>query len=92
MASLTNLETNKTFFIACDCRNEILMIEYDHEYSMAELAIYEHYAGFRYKLSLWQRIKYCWQVLINKKPYTDQISLNKNQLIDLKSFLLSLDL
>lgn len=92
MGSNTNLTTNKTLFIPCDCSSEILMIEYDHEYKTADLAIYQTETAFREKMSLWQRLRYCWQVLWNKKPYNDQIVLNDKQLHDLKIFLSGLDL
>lgn len=92
MGSVTNLKENKTLFISCDCRNEILMIEYDHEIRMADFAIYEHYVGYKNKLSLWQRLRYCWRVLLHKKPYADQMMLTNTQLQDLKEFLYSLDL
>jgi hypothetical protein len=92
MGSVTKLKENKTFFIPCDCRSEILLIEYDHEIQMADFAIYEHQTAHKSKMSLWQRFRYCWQVLVNKKPYADAIMLNNKQLIDLKNFLDRLDL
>lgn len=92
MGSVTNLKENKTLFIMCDCRSEILVIEYDHEYNMADLAIYQTDAAFRAKMSLWQRLRYCWQVLWHKKPYADEIMMDNKQLLELKLFLSSLDL
>jgi hypothetical protein len=90
MGSVTKLQENKTLFIPCDCRSEILLIEYDHEMKMADFAIYE--TNISNKMSLWQRLEYCWQILVKKKPYADAIILNNKQLIDLKIFLDSLDL
>lgn len=87
MGSVTNLKENKTLFIPCECKSEILSIEYDHEIELADLAMYEHYVSYTNKLSLWQRIRYCYRVLFHKKPYADQMVLNKNQLKDLKKFL-----
>lgn len=92
MGNITNLKENKTLFIPCDCSSEILWIEYDHEIKMADLAIYEHKTIFNKKMSLWQRLRYCWQVLVHKKPYADQMMLNNKQLIDLKNFINSIDL
>jgi hypothetical protein len=92
MGSITNLKENKTLFIPCGCKNEILVIEYDHEWKIADLAIYESYVGYKHKLSIWQRLRYCYQVLVNKKPYADQITLDNKQICSLKKFLLSLDL
>jgi hypothetical protein len=68
------------------------VIEFDHEIEAADLAIYEKSIGYKHKLSLWQRLRYCYQILINKKPYADQIMLSKKQLKDLMVFLKDLDL
>lgn len=92
MGSVTNLNENKTLFIPCGCRSEILMIEYDHHFKMADFAIYETDASFRAKMSLWQRLRYCWRVLSYKKPYADEIMLDHKQMLELKQFLSSLDL
>ena len=92
MGSVTNLSEDRTLFIPCDCRSEILMIEYDHHLKMADLAIYETDAAYRAKMSLWQRLRYCWRVLWHKKPYADEIMLDHKQLKELKQFLSSLDL
>ena len=92
MGSITNLKENKTLFIPCSCKSEILVIEYDHEWDIADLAIFEHYTNYSNRMSLWQRLRYCYQVLINKKPYADQMILDNNQLKDLKKFLNGLTL
>jgi hypothetical protein len=92
VGNVTNLKTNKTLFVPCDCRSEILFIEYDHEIKIADLSIYETPVSHKHKMSLWQRLRYCYQVLIKKKPYADQITLNSKQLLELKSFLSALEL
>lgn len=92
MTSITNLDTNKTFFVPCDCGSEVLMIEYDHETRTAEFAIFETRYAYRYKMSLWQRLRYIWQVLVHKRPYADQTILGRHELANLKSFLSTLDL
>jgi hypothetical protein len=92
MGNITDLKENKTLFVPCDCRSEILMIEYDHHLRMADLAMYETFASYQHKMSLWQRLRYCWQVLWKKKPYADYMVLHHKQLKELKQFLSSLDL
>ena len=92
MGSRTDLKENKTLFVPCDCRSEILWIEYDHDMQMADLAIYEAGMSFKNKMSLWQRLRYCWRVLWHKKPYADEMILDNKQLLDLKNFILSLDI
>ncbi len=92
MGSVTNLKENKTLFIPCCCKSEILTIEYDHEIEMADLAIYESKASYSHKMSLWQRLRYAFQVLVHQKPYADQIMLDKSQLRDLQNFLAQLSL
>jgi hypothetical protein len=92
MGNITNLKENKTVFIPCSCRSEILVIEYDHDIDIADLAIFENYTNYSHKMSLWQRLRYCYQVLIHKKPYADQMVLDRRQLKELKQFLSGLDL
>lgn len=92
MGSVTNLKENKTLFIPCSCKSEILVIEYDHEWNIGDLAIFENYTNYSNKMSLWQRLRYCFQVLVYKKPYADQMVLDKRQLKDLKEFLNELSL
>jgi hypothetical protein len=83
---------NKTLFIPCSCKSEILVIEYDHEIQLADLAIFEHYTNYSHKMSLWQRLRYCYKVLFETKPYADQMVLDNKQLKDLQKFLNELNL
>lgn len=92
MESIKKPIENKSLFIQCGCRNEIFVIEYDPEIQVADLAIYESFAGHRDKMSLWKRLRYCWQVLWHKKPYNDYMVLENKQLKELKDFLDSLSL
>ena len=92
MGSITNLSENKSLFIPCSCKSEILVIEYDHEIQLADLAIFENYTNYSHKMSLWQRLRYCLRVLVHKKPYADQMVLDNKQLKDLQKFLSSLNL
>lgn len=85
MASLTNLKTNKTLFILCSCGSEVLYIDYDHELNLADLAIFTSFYG--HKMSLWQKLRYCYHILFYNKPYCDQIVLNNIQLKELKDFI-----
>lgn len=92
MGSITNLKENKTLFIPCSCKSEVLVVEYDHEIDIADLAIFENYTNYSNKMSLWQRLRYCYKVLFEKKPYADQMVLDKKQLKDLQKFLSGLSL
>jgi hypothetical protein len=92
MANEVGLRENKTLFIQCDCRSEILTIEYDYVLDITELAMYEHHMSFKHKMSLWQRLRYCWQVLWHKKPYADQMVLDRKQLQKLLNFLQDISL
>ena len=92
MGSVTNLKENKSLFIPCSCKSEILVIEYDHEIQLADLAIFEHYTNYSHKMSLWQRLRYCYKVLFERKPYADQMVLDNKQLKDLQKFLNGLTL
>ena len=87
MGSSTKFSQDKTTscFILCDCKSEVLVIEYDHQYKIAELAIFAHHAS-AYRMSFWQKMRYIWQVLVYSKPYSDQMILNTKQIKDLKQF------
>lgn len=90
--NIIKFDKNKTTFILCDCRSEILFIEYDDQIRLADFAIYENFTSHLNKMSFWQKIRYIWQIIWNHKPYGDQIVLNKDQLKQLKTFLDSLNL
>lgn len=92
VGSITNLSENKSLFIPCSCKSEVLVIEYDHEIQLADLAIFENYTNYSHKMSLWQRLRYSFQVLVYRKPYADQMVLDNKQLKDLQKFLSSLNL
>lgn len=90
MASISDLKQKKTLFTMCSCMGELLVIEYDEEFDIADLSIYQQRNSFLHIQSFWQKMRYCWQILWNSKPYTDQMQLSKEQLIELKQFIESL--
>lgn len=85
--SMVKFEKNKTSFILCDCKSEVLVLEYDNEYDLMELSIYENLSSYSHKMSFWQRLRYVYRVLTKGRPYSDQIMLNQEQIKDLYSFL-----
>lgn len=87
MGYITNFTENKILFTLCDCKSEILVIEYDSEFEIADLAIYETGCSYRNKIRLWQKLRYCWRVIVGNKPFADQIMLTKKQIRELKDFL-----
>jgi len=92
MGSITNLKTNKTVFIPCECQNEVLYIEYDHQLGLADLCLYQNHNSIIIKNSWFSKIRYILKIISTGTIYTDQIVLQKKQLKDLKNFLVSLDL
>lgn len=90
MGHTTNSAENTVLFTLCDCKSEILVIEYDAEIKMADLAIYEVGYSFRNKMSLWQKIRYCWRVIMNNRPFGDQIVVTQAQIKEIKEFLSTL--
>ena len=90
--NMVNPKENKKLFIQCDCGSEILAIEYDFEIKMADFAIFQTDAALKNKHSLWQRLRYCWQVLANKTPYSDQMMIDNKHLLDIKQFISELNL
>lgn len=80
-------EINNIHFELCGCKSEVLVLEYDKEIGLMDLAIYEHSVSFRNKMSWYQKCRYIWQVIRYNRPFNDQIVLDKNQLKNLKTFL-----
>lgn len=78
---------NNIHFELCGCKSEVLVLEYDHEIELMDLAIYEHSVSFRNKMSWFQKLRYIWQVIRYNKPFNDQIILDKTQIQKLKQFL-----
>lgn len=87
MPSVTNINNNKTLFVPCDCRNEVLLIEYDHELKIADCAIFYSQNSANNQKSWLQKIRYIWKIIKDGIPYKDQIILTEKQLKEIKSFL-----
>jgi hypothetical protein len=85
--NMVRFEKNKTTFILCDCRSEVLVLDHDFEYELTELSIYENMSSYGHKMSFWQKLRYIYQVLVHNRPYSDQIILNKEQLKTVGSFI-----
>ena len=88
--SMVKFEKNKTSFMLCDCKSEVLVLEYDDEYDLMELSIYETLSSYSHKMSFWQKLRYIYQVLVKSRPYSDQIVLNKDQIKHITNFLTSI--
>jgi hypothetical protein len=84
-------EKNKTTFILCDCRSEVLVLDHDSEYELTELSIYENMSSYGHKMSFWQKLRYIYQVLVHNRPYSDQIILSKEQIKHMIDFLTSIE-
>jgi hypothetical protein len=89
--NMIKFEKNKTSFILCDCKSEVLVLEYDDEYDLMEMSIYENLSSYSHKMSFWQKLRYIYQVLVKSRPYSDQMILNKEQIKHMANFLTSID-
>ena len=78
---------HRTIFIRCGCQSEMLVLDYDGEVDMIDLSMYEIDVSYKYRMSLWQKIRYIYQVIKYGQPYTDQIVLNRQQIDELKTFI-----
>lgn len=78
---------NNIHFELCGCKSEVLVLEYDAQIDLMDLAIYEHNVSTRNKMNWFQKLRYIWQVCRYNTPYNDQIVLEKDQIKRLKQFL-----
>lgn len=83
----TKYDKNKvsTIFSLCNCQSEVIVIQYDHEYEIADVCIYGTYNHYRF--SIWQKIRYIYHIIFFGYPYRDQTILDKKQLKEMKKFL-----
>lgn len=88
MGNVTKFQDqSRITFVLCDCRSEVLVIDYDSDCQIADFSMYENFASYSNKMSLWQKIRYMYKVIFTGSPYADQIILNKKQLKEIKDFL-----
>ena len=63
-------------FILCDCKTEGILLSEDEEVNLMYLSFFQY--GYNpTKMSLYLKLRYCWQVLSKGKPFNDNIILNK---------------
>ena len=76
----------KTAFIRCECQGEGMSVDY---YSDEELYYISYWSiGLdNKKLTWWNRLRHCWQVLIKGKAFNDQLILNQKAADELAGFL-----
>ena len=86
-ANLIKFRKNKTEFVLCDCGNEILVIEYDEEFQLADIAIFQTKTSFEASKSWYQKLRYCYNVLMGNDTFKDQMVLTKDQLVQIKNFI-----
>lgn len=67
----------KATFIKCSCSSESLCLEKDEEEDLLYISIWERGYGRDGRLSLKQKLRHCWYVLINGRPYGDEIVLDR---------------
>lgn len=75
---------NNSIFILCDCKSEVLLIDYDKEIGLADFAIYQSQSV---RLPFWQKIRHIWHILIKGSPYSDQMVLTNKHLKEIKQFI-----
>jgi hypothetical protein len=64
----------------CECGEEALVVEYDKELQIAELALFYRNIYSYKRMTLKQKIRYVFRVLWYGQPFLDQIVLNKKQI------------
>lgn len=75
-------------YIKCSCHSEGLYLSYDREEKLYYLSMF--ILGYRSKkLSMIEKIRWCWYIIKNGKPYTDQLVLDKNATKEMADFIRS---
>jgi len=88
MSNLTKFQNkNDTLLIICDCKEEILLIDYNKECKIADVCMYRGYNAHSKNRSFWQKIKTIWNLLIKNQQYNDQMVISQDQLKEIYYFL-----
>lgn len=74
-------------YIPCSCDGEILVARYDGEFDMLDLCLFESQNSFKFKMKLWHKLRYIYQLFRTGQPFTDQIILQRDKIEELKGFL-----
>jgi len=73
-------------FIKCECYGHLLELEYDREYNQHYLTVWN--SGFsRNRLSWFNRICWCWQILKTGNPWNDMFIINADAKKEIVEFL-----
>jgi len=79
------MEKNKKF-IVCDCYSHALLLEKDDDADSLYISMFER--GFDgKKMSIRDRLRWAFHIIINGHPYTDMIILDTDKVKDLNNFL-----
>jgi hypothetical protein len=82
-----NAESMKTeVFYLCDCYSHGLLVEKDDETNSMLINCFERGFDGR-KMSMFERLKWCFYIIKNGHPYTDMIVLNESKSLDLAKFI-----
>ena len=79
-------EEKDSEFLICDCYSHGLLVERLDDEEEVYLSLFER--GLEGRILPWSsRLKWCWQILIHGKPWSDYVILNTENQKRLKEFL-----
>lgn len=79
-------EQKDSEFLICDCYSHGLLVERLDDEEEVYLSLFER--GLEGRILPWSsRLKWCWQILIHGKPWSDYVILNTENQKRLKEFL-----
>ena len=73
-------------FLICDCHSHALLVEKFEGEEELHMSLFERGLNGRI-LSFKERVRWCWQILIHGRPWSDFIILNTENQKTLKDFL-----
>jgi len=77
--------------IKCGCYNEALSLAYDKDIESLDLAIYSSYSVADHNRSWRYFVRLAWHWVRRGRIYSDQMVLEKEEIIKLRNYLNSLD-
>ena len=78
------MKNNKELHLTCSCHTHELHVEKDHEDAMWYISFWQR--GYISETSWKYRLRCIWHILINGRPYGDEVILERKDLIELKQY------
>jgi hypothetical protein len=81
------MNKEKEIYLRCSCGSEILHLSHTLEDGMQDVAVFQYLNGGHGRMTLRDKVRYCWKLLTDGKPYGDCLILSPEDAKKLHGYL-----